>query len=178
MNQVCKGRWLAVILCSFVLVTAGGCAKKAKTVEKMIEAPRERVATPGEAFPQEASVIQERELESARAVVRLGDIFYDFDRDLIRPDGRRVLEGNARWLKQNGDRRIVIEGHADERGTTEYNLALAERRAQAAKRYLVSLGIEPGRIRTISYGEERPFCLEHNEQCWQENRRGHFALAD
>ena len=97
---------------------------------------------------------------------------------MIQSEMRRVLDENARWLKENPSRRIIIEGHADERGTNEYNLALAERRAQAASRYLVGVGIEPHRIRTISYGEERPFCAEHNEKCWQQNRRGHFTLAD
>src|SRR3989337_744623 len=85
------------------------------------------------------------------------------------------LEANASYLKANKNGRILIEGHCDERGTSEYNIALGERRAQAAQKYLVALGVDQSRISTISYGKEKPFCEEHNEQCWQENRRAHFV---
>ena len=79
-------------------------------------------------------------------------------------------------MKANKDSKILIQGHCDERGTLEYNIALGERRAQSAKKYLIDLGIDPSRISTISYGKEKPFCTDHNEECWQENRRAHFAI--
>jgi peptidoglycan-associated lipoprotein len=88
-----------------------------------------------------------------------------------------VLRGNADWLKSNPSARIEVEGHCDERGTSEYNLALGARRSQTAKDYLVSLGISPERISTISYGEEIPVCTEHDENCWRQNRRARFVVV-
>jgi peptidoglycan-associated lipoprotein len=105
----------------------------------------------------------------------LGDVYFEFDQSLLRPKDLKVLDENVRWLKANSARKVTIQGHADERGTNEYNLTLGERRAQAAKRYLLSQGIEPHRIRTISYGEENPFCKDRNEGCFQQNRRGRFV---
>lgn len=109
-------------------------------------------------------------------VAGLGDIFFDFDRYDIRKDSEAVLQGNAVWLRREATRSFVIEGHCDERGTLAYNLVLGEKRAKSAKRYLQELGIQASRIRTTSYGEVRPFCKEHNEGCWQKNRRAHFAV--
>jgi peptidoglycan-associated lipoprotein len=103
----------------------------------------------------------------------LKDIHFDFDKYDIRPGDAKVLDGNATWLKGN-DQLVLIEGHCDERGTNEYNLALGERRAKATMNYLVSQGVQAGRITIISYGEERPLCTEHNEACWARNRRAHF----
>jgi len=104
----------------------------------------------------------------------LRDIFFDFDKYDIRPDDAKTLDANAGWLKANANNLVLIEGHADERGTNEYNLALGERRAKATMNYLVSQGIQANRITIISYGEERPVCTESNEACWQRNRRAHF----
>jgi len=104
----------------------------------------------------------------------LRDIFFDFDKYDIRPDDAKTLDANASWLKSNANNLVLIEGHADERGTNEYNLALGERRAKATMNYLVSQGIQANRITIISYGEERPVCTESNEACWQRNRRAHF----
>jgi len=106
----------------------------------------------------------------------LEDIFFDFDEALIREDAKAILDRNVAWLKEHQKVRITIEGHCDERGTNEYNLALGERRARAAKEYLVAAGIDPGRIVTISYGEERPFVLGHDEEAWRWNRRAHFTV--
>ena len=103
----------------------------------------------------------------------LKDINFDFDKYDIRPGDAKILDGNATWLKSNNNL-VLIEGHCDERGTNEYNLALGERRAKAAMNYLVSQGVQAGRITIISYGEERPLCTEHNEACWAKNRRAHF----
>lgn len=109
-------------------------------------------------------------------VVELRDIHFDFDRYEIRPDAAKVLEESARWLKANPGHLVLIEGHADERGTNEYNMALGERRARAAMNYLISFGVQGDRISRISYGEEQPACRAHSEECWQENRRAHFAV--
>lgn len=106
----------------------------------------------------------------------LRDIFFDFDKYEVRPGDAKTLEENARWLKQNGNALLLIEGHCDERGTNEYNLALGERRAKATRDHLVSLGIEGSRITVISYGEERPVCTERTEGCWTKNRRAHFLV--
>jgi peptidoglycan-associated lipoprotein len=105
-------------------------------------------------------------------VVNVGDrVFFDFDKAVLKPEAQRTLKRQAEWLKQYPDVTITIEGHADERGTREYNLALGERRATAAKNYLIALGVSPGRISTISYGKERPAALGHNEAAWAQNRR-------
>ena len=103
----------------------------------------------------------------------LKDVNFDFDKYDIRPGDAKVLDANASWLKGNAGL-VLIEGHCDERGTNEYNLALGERRAKATMNYLVSQGVQAGRITIISYGEERPLCTEHTEVCWAKNRRAHF----
>lgn len=107
---------------------------------------------------------------------RVRDAFFDFDKADIRPDARVALTQTAEFLREYRDARVLIEGHCDERGTTEYNLGLGDRRANAARDFLVSLGISGDRIRIISYGKERPFCFESSEGCWQQNRRAHFVL--
>lgn len=107
----------------------------------------------------------------------LKDVFFDFDKAELRADGKAALDADVAWLKANGAARVTVEGHADERGTNEYNLALGERRAKAVKDYLVAAGINAGRITTISYGEERAFVLGHDESAWRWNRRGHFTMT-
>jgi peptidoglycan-associated lipoprotein len=104
----------------------------------------------------------------------LNDIHFDFDKYNIRPGDATVLDANAAWLKSNPGNLVLIEGHCDERGTNEYNLALGERRAKSTMNYLVSQGVQASRITIISYGKERPVCTEHNESCWLKNRRAHF----
>lgn len=106
----------------------------------------------------------------------LKDIHFDFDRSTIRPEDATRLEGDAAWLKAHAKALVLIEGHADERGTSEYNLALGERRAKATRDSLISLGIEGSRITLLSYGEERPLCTARNERCWSQNRRAHFLV--
>ena len=106
----------------------------------------------------------------------LKEIYFQFDRYDLNTDARETLKTNAGWLRSNPSSRIEIEGHCDERGTNEYNLALGAKRAQAAKDYLVSLGIPAERVSTISYGEEIPVCKEQNESCWQKNRRARFVI--
>ena len=106
----------------------------------------------------------------------LKDINFDFDKYDIRPADTKILDANAAWLKTNPRSLLLIEGHTDERGTPEYNLALGERRAKAAMSYLVALGIQANRISIISYGQEQGLCKEHGEACWARNRRDHFLV--
>jgi peptidoglycan-associated lipoprotein len=105
------------------------------------------------------------------------DAFFDFDKSEIRGDARDALQKDAEFLRSYPQVSVTIEGHCDERGSEEYNLGLGQRRADAAKQYLVSLGISADRIKTMSWGKEHPFCTEHNETCWQQNRRAHFVMA-
>jgi peptidoglycan-associated lipoprotein len=105
----------------------------------------------------------------------LVDVYFQFDRYEIQPAQAKVLDSNARWLRSNRDL-VLIEGHCDERGTTEYNLALGERRAASTLNYLVSQGVAANRITIVSYGKERPQCSERTESCWQKNRRAHFLV--
>jgi peptidoglycan-associated lipoprotein len=109
-------------------------------------------------------------------VAAVQDIFFDFDKFEIREDGRVTLDANIDWLKTNAGYSVLIEGHCDERGTNEYNIALGEHRARVTKQYLVANGIDATRIATVSYGKERPFCTERTEDCWQLNRRSHFLV--
>jgi peptidoglycan-associated lipoprotein len=106
----------------------------------------------------------------------LSNVHFDFDRYEIRSPDKAILDENAKWLKANPTAFLLIEGHCDERGTNEYNLALGERRAKATRDYLISDGIDGARITVISYGEERPLCTERTEACWAKNRRAHFLV--
>jgi len=110
------------------------------------------------------------------AVPELKPIYFDFDKYDIRPGDAKVLDANAQWLKSNDSQLLLIEGHCDERGTNEYNLALGERRAKSTMNYLVSQGVQASRITIISYGEERPVCTQKNEECWSKNRRAQFLV--
>jgi peptidoglycan-associated lipoprotein len=107
----------------------------------------------------------------------LGDVFFDYDMSTIREDARPILQRNADYLRRWTTTRVTIEGHADSRGTAEYNLALGGRRAGAIRDYLVSLGIAPDRLLAVSKGEETPLCTDENEACWARNRRGHFVFT-
>lgn len=106
----------------------------------------------------------------------LKNIYFDFDRYDLKSESREALKTNAAWLKEHASTQVEIEGHCDARGTTEYNLALGAKRAQAAKDFLVTLGIPAGRITTISYGKEVPLCRDATEACWQKNRRDRFVV--
>ena len=106
------------------------------------------------------------------------DAYFDTDKADIRSDARTALGQTADFLKGHPSVKATIEGHCDERGSTEYNLGLGDRRAAAVKAYLVSLGVSAGQLTTVSFGKEKPFCAEHGEPCWQQNRRGHFVKAN
>jgi peptidoglycan-associated lipoprotein len=105
------------------------------------------------------------------------DVFFDYDSYTVRPDQQATLQADAAWLQQHPNAKFTIEGHCDERGSTEYNLALGDNRANAVKQALVQMGVAADRIKTISFGKEKPFCTESNEQCWQQNRRAHFVYG-
>jgi len=107
----------------------------------------------------------------------LSDVYFDLDESAIRDDGRAPLQRDAEWLKRWTSTQITIEGHCDERGSAEYNLGLGSRRAATVKDYLVSLGVPSSRITVVSKGKEQPFCTDHSESCWQQNRRGHFIVT-
>jgi peptidoglycan-associated lipoprotein len=105
----------------------------------------------------------------------MADVYFGFDRSDLTPSAQDQMRSNGAWLAANPSRGAVIEGHCDERGTSEYNMALGERRAMAAREYLIGLGIDPARMQTISYGEERPVDPGHSEEAWAKNRRVHFV---
>jgi peptidoglycan-associated lipoprotein len=107
----------------------------------------------------------------------LGDVYFDYDRSELRPEARTRLEANARFLKEHPQFVVTIEGHCDERGTIEYNIALGDRRASAAKRFLEESGVAAGTLRAVSYGKERPVCFESREDCWSKNRRAAFVIT-
>ena len=109
---------------------------------------------------------------------KLKDIHFNFDQYGLDSNSKEVLKQNAAYLKRNLRTKIEIQGHCDERGTNNYNIALGERRAHSTKRFLVSQGIDSSRINIISFGEEKPFCFNSNEDCWFQNRRAHFMTAE
>jgi peptidoglycan-associated lipoprotein len=116
--------------------------------------------------------------ERALFAKNVQDVFFDYDNYGIRADEQRIAEADAQFLSRYSDLKVVIEGHCDERGSEEYNLALGDNRADSMKDTLVRLGVSADRIKTISYGKEKPFCTENNARCWQQNRRDHFALQN
>jgi peptidoglycan-associated lipoprotein len=114
--------------------------------------------------------------QSASAAAGLQDVFFGYDSWTISEDGRQALTRDAEWIKSNSSALVKVEGHCDERGTSAYNLVLGEKRAKAARNYLVELGVGANRLSVVSYGKERPSCNEHVELCYQQNRRGHLAV--
>lgn len=118
--------------------------------------------------------------ELNRVVQQRGDVrdaFFSYDESTLTPDAQSALTASASWLKRNPQYNLLVEGHCDERGTEQYNLALGDRRANSAKEYLVALGVDANRIRTVSYGEERPFDAGHDETAWAKNRRAHLVIV-
>lgn len=113
--------------------------------------------------------------KSTGGTAGLTRVHFDFDKYNIKSEYEGAMKGNGNWLQNNKKTNVVIEGHCDERGTAEYNIALGDRRAKSAKNYLSNLGVDNARMSTISYGKERPLCNESNETCWQQNRRDEFV---
>ena len=139
--------------------------------------PTEPVTPVAEAAPASPTIEVAPPLPREFAAIEaLGDIHFDFDKYDIRPGDAVILDANAAWLKANPNYLVLLEGHCDERGTDEYNLALGERRAKAALSYLLSRGLDANRFTLVSYGKERLLCSEQNEACWGRNRRAHFLV--
>ncbi|HYA15740.1 MAG TPA: peptidoglycan-associated lipoprotein Pal [Syntrophales bacterium] len=177
---------IGLILC-FSIMFMTGCAKKS-TVKEQAVSTEEKVGKTEEA-PQVSKPLKEGEIKageaeatqekavSAKEEIAFKDIHFDFDKFNLKPEARDILKQLADWLTKSKNYNVLIEGNCDERGTTEYNLALGERRAKEAMKYLVELGIDVKRIKTISYGKERPLDPGHNEDAWAKNRRDHFVVT-
>jgi peptidoglycan-associated lipoprotein len=155
------------------------CAKKQVMMgQPAVMAPKPAPVAPAPAPAPAPSVSEEApnlgaEVQAFEAM----SIYFDFDKSEIKPEAKAILDKKAAWLREHSEYRVQIQGNCDERGTTEYNLALGERRAKAAMKFLNALGIAADRISTLSYGKERPVCKEHNEACWSKNRRDDFRLS-
>lgn len=180
-----------LLLASLLLAAAAACAKQQPPVARPMPPPAEaggsaaRVPLPPEPVPEPVPVppLPEEDELGARSLDELNrdsplqPVFFAFDASELTPEAQAVLQANAAVLRRYPTWQITIEGHCDERGTAEYNLALGERRALAARHYLVSLGIEASRLRVVSYGKEFPFDPGHNEEAWARNRRAHFVIT-
>jgi len=176
---------LTIILAAFLGLT--GCQKtlppRPETtqppVAKPSETPEQQPKTSQNITEQKVEPVASHELESKTEEGKEGvfaDILFDFDKYDVKESYQAELQDINAWLMKNTSATVSIEGNCDERGTSEYNLALGERRAKAVKDYLISLGVPSSRIETVSYGTEKPICTEHNEECWAKNRRDHFVI--
>jgi peptidoglycan-associated lipoprotein len=140
-------------------------------------APPPPPAAPKPTTPTEDELFAKKTLEELNAEKPLADVLFGYDQTNLTDEARASLAKNMEWLKRWASTKVMVEGHADSRGTNEYNLALAERRAAAVREYLVSLGLAADRITMVSKGEEQPFCSQETESCWQQNRVGHFIIT-
>ena len=169
---------LAGLMAVAAMISLQGCGSKEEVMEEPIVEPEiieGTSALSGEDIP--LAEVPDDAIYIEPMGAEFQDIHFDFDRYVILDRDVPTLERIAAWLRDNPDADVLIEGHCDERGTNEYNMALGEQRALAARRYLVGLGIGSDRLHTISYGEERPIALGHDEEAWAKNRRGHFAVS-
>lgn len=139
--------------------------------------PPAAAVRPSAAPLSDEELFRRKSLGELNAEHPLADAFFDYDQHTLRDDARSVLQRDAAWLSKWSQTVVRIEGHCDERGTPEYNLALGDRRAAAVKEYLETLGVSPERIRVVSLGKEAQFCHEPTEDCWSQNRRGHFIIT-
>ncbi|MCK5657808.1 MAG: peptidoglycan-associated lipoprotein Pal [Deltaproteobacteria bacterium] len=187
--------WIfGAIMLAMLLALGVSCAKKQVTMETQEMAAEEGAAQQSaedEAARREAEEARLREQRARearqrqeassmseaarRAAFEDEEIHFDFDKYVLTPQAMMILDDKAAYLREHSGVRVLVEGHCDERGSNEYNLALGDRRANSAKNYLVKSGVAASRITTISYGEEQPLCMQQNESCWYRNRRGHFS---
>ena len=192
--MISKRRLLGMILCLIVVAALIGCQRKVVTTEDTLsQAPEGQTSTTGTGDgagwrEEDISSSGRQGVDSAaefttddgvlmnRERFINADIFFEFDSSTLSAEAESILRAKAEWMRRNPSLTIVIEGHCDNRGTTEYNLALGERRAESVKRFLIDLGIAETRIRTISFGEERPLVMGDNEEAWAKNRRAHFEF--
>jgi len=161
-----KKKWMFLAL----LFVIPGLMFSVSCQKKVVDASPEPVAEEKEEVAEEVVAYKVPD------VVMQEDIYFDFDKSILSPSAQDNLLRKAEWLRENYDATVTIEGHCDERGTNEYNLALGDRRAESAKDFLSDLGIDPSRLSTISYGEERPVDPRRNEEAWAKNRRSHFNV--
>ncbi len=187
--------WIfGAIMLAMLLALGVSCAKKQVTMETQEMAAEEGAAQQSaedeaarreaeEARLQEQRAREARQRQEAssmseaarRAAFEDEEIHFDFDKYVLTPQAMMILDDKAAYLREHSGVRVLVEGHCDERGSNEYNLALGDRRANSAKNYLVKSGVAASRITTISYGEEQPLCMQQNESCWSRNRRGNFG---
>lgn len=171
MNSKILGIRSLIGLAGLAVIVLFGCGKKPEpTAEIDRTTPRETVQPP--TTPDTPEVREDRLAWKSE----VKDVYFDYDKAELRGDARAVLQEDARILKENPDAKITLEGHCDERGTEEYNLALGQRRAEVVKAYLADLGVNASRMSTISYGEEKPFAEGHDESAWSQNRLVHFLI--
>lgn len=163
---------MSVMICSILVLT--GCPKKPEETA-MPEAQQPAAEQPA---PAPAPEPAPAEVKPEPAAAGLKPIYFDFDRSFIRDDAKDVMKENAKWLKANPKVKVRIEGNCDERGTIEYNQALGQRRAAAAKKYLTDMGISASRVSLISYGKEKQVCTSATEDCWQQNRRDDLVAIE
>ena len=166
-----KKKWIYLAL----LFVIPGLLFSVSCQKKVVDATPEPVAQEPEPEP-EPEPVEKVAVYKAPDVVMQEDIYFEFDKSTLTPAAQDNLLRKAEWLRENPDATVTIEGHCDERGTNEYNLALGDRRAESAKSFLIDLGIDPSRLTTISYGEERPVDPRHMEEAWDKNRRDHFVV--
>jgi peptidoglycan-associated lipoprotein len=186
---------LGALLLAMLLVLGVSCAKKKVTMEaepmeeeRVVEDAAAQQAAEAEAARRAAEMAKMSEADRQRQEAAMmaedarmrafveENIHFDFDKYVLTPKAMMILDEKAAYLREHPEVRVLVEGHCDERGTNEYNLALGDRRANSAKTYLVKSGVGESRITTISYGEEQPLCMDHAESCWWKNRRAQFQV--
>jgi peptidoglycan-associated lipoprotein len=184
-----RTRYISVVALA-LLIAVGGCRRNPPQVAAAPPPPPPAAPAPPPPPPPppapkpapppaltEEEIFQRKTLDQLNAERPLNDVFFDLDQADIRADSQAPLKANADWMRRWASTQVTLEGHADSRGSSEYNLALGTRRASSVKEYLVSLGVPANRVTVVSKGKESPFCLEENEACWQQNRRGHFIVT-
>jgi peptidoglycan-associated lipoprotein len=171
-----------VIGAQFIALSACSTNKPVKPAEATQIQPQQQMVAAARqsktAASNSGSSLDAHREGKAPAAGPLKDIYFEFDQYNLGMDARDVLKSHSVWLKNNASGQLEIEGHCDERGTGEYNLALGAKRAQTAKDYLITLGVPAGRISTVSYGKELPVCQDHSEECWQKNRHDRFVVKN
>ena len=187
-----------IILMGVFLVTVSACSEKKPRLDPMEQYPSETdvSADAGQGLEDAAQALSEEELQAQMEAQRLQeqevvrmreearkafvneDIYFHFDDATLTSDARMILKQKVSWLRENPGSSVLVEGHCDERGTSEYNIALGQRRAQSIKMFMINAGISSSRISTVSYGEERPVDFANNETAWAKNRRAHFIIQN
>jgi len=177
-----KNLWIGLVMLFLIpmfLFTVSCAQQEVKDTEETATEPEkapEETATPATKEVTDDMSAEDRAILAARNMFLSEDVYFEFDKSTLDSMSQDVLSRKADWMRDNPDVVVNVEGHCDERGTNEYNLALGEKRAESAKSFLVDLGVEAYRISTVSYGEENPVDAGHNEEAWAKNRRAHFVI--